>query len=76
MRTALPSSLGGAFCLTKGWLRTRLEGMRARERAKVSARKAKEILGHGEVHGRPLTKRQRGFFGLIAGGGRPTRLKE
>ncbi len=38
--------------------------------------KAKEIMRHGEVHGEPLTKKQRGLFGLIAGGGTPTRTKK
>lgn len=37
--------------------------------------KAKEIKRHGEIRGEPLTPRQEGFFGLIAGGGRPTRMK-
>ncbi len=37
--------------------------------------KAKEIKRHGEIRGEPLTPKQEGFFGLIAGGGRPTRLK-
>ncbi len=34
----------------------------------VSDEKAREILRHGEVHGHPLTERQRKFFGAIAGG--------
>lgn len=41
----------------------------------VSPSKARDILSHGEVHGEPLTAKQKGFFGLRAGGGRPTRLK-
>ncbi len=36
-----------------------------------SREKAKEILRHGEVRGHPLTRKQKGLFGLIAGGGRP-----
>ena len=39
----------------------------------VSRWKAREILHDGTVHGQPLTAKQRGLFGLIAGGGRPTR---
>lgn len=35
----------------------------------VSSTKAREILHHGEVHGHPLTERQRRFFGWQAGGG-------
>lgn len=34
----------------------------------VSKAKAKEILRHGTVHGKSLTKRQKGFFGARAGG--------
>ena len=34
----------------------------------VSKGKAKEILRHGEVKGRTLTKKQKGFFGARAGG--------
>jgi hypothetical protein len=34
----------------------------------VTRQKAKKILRHGEVHGKPLSKRQRGFFGARAGG--------
>lgn len=41
----------------------------------VSPAKAKEILRHGEVHGQPLTRKQKGLFGLIAGGDRPTRTR-
>ena len=34
----------------------------------VSKVKAKKILRHGEVRGKKLSKRQRGFFGARAGG--------
>lgn len=33
---------------------------------------AKEILRHGEVHGKKLTKKQKGYFGAIAGGDIPS----
>lgn len=33
-----------------------------------SRAKAKEMLRHGEVHGKPLTGKQKGYFGAIAGG--------
>ena len=33
--------------------------------------KAKEMLRHGEVRGKPLTKKQRGLFGVIASGKKP-----
>lgn len=35
---------------------------------KLSKEKAKEILKHGEVHGKKLTKKQKKFFGARAGG--------
>lgn len=35
---------------------------------KITKAKAREILRHGEVGGRRLTKKQRGFFGARAGG--------
>ena len=41
-----------------------------------SAHKAGKILKHGSVRGNPLTKKQKGFFGLIRGGKKPTRLDE
>ena len=42
----------------------------------VSRKKAKKILKHGEVRGKSLTKPQKGLFGLIAGGKKPTRIKK
>jgi len=36
--------------------------------AKLTQSKAKEIMRHGEVHGKSLTKKQKGFFGARAGG--------
>lgn len=44
-------------------------------RKPVSRTKAHEIMRHGKVRGAPLTDKQRGLFGLIAGGGTPTRIK-
>jgi len=38
---------------------------------KLTQHKAGKILKHGEVHGKPLTKPQKGFFGLIRGGKTP-----
>lgn len=35
---------------------------------KLTRKKAKKILGHGSVHGHPLTERQKGFFGARASG--------
>lgn len=42
---------------------------------KLSKAKAKEILHDGTVHGHPITKKQRGFFGAVAGGNAMKRLK-
>ena len=36
--------------------------------ARLSKRKAREMLHHGEVHGESLTKKQRGYFGAVASG--------
>lgn len=36
----------------------------------VTKAKAKKILKHGSVHGKRLSKKQRGFFGARAGGTR------
>lgn len=41
----------------------------------VSKAKAKEILRDGEIGGKPLTEAQKGFFGVIASGKKPTRAK-
>ena len=40
-----------------------------------SPAKAKEMLRHGKVRGHKLSKKQKGLFGLIAGGGSPRRMK-
>ncbi len=40
----------------------------------ISAAKARKILRDKEIRGRPLTPAQRRYFGLIAGGGVPTRV--
>jgi hypothetical protein len=42
---------------------------------KLTARKAKKILKEGKVHGKPLTERQRRFFGAVAGGQKPGKKK-
>ena len=34
----------------------------------VTQKKAKKILDHGKVRGKPLTKAQQGFFGARAAG--------
>ncbi len=42
----------------------------------VSVHKAKKILRDKEVRGKVLTKKQKGFFGLLASGKTPTKLKK
>ena len=42
---------------------------------KLTSKKAKLILKEGTAKGKKLTSKQKGLFGLIAGGGKPTRLK-
>lgn len=40
-----------------------------------TAEKAKQILKDDSAQGHPLTPKQKGFFGMIAGGKTPTRAK-
>lgn len=42
---------------------------------KLTKTKAKEILKHGTVHGKPLTEAQKGFMGARAGG-QPVKRKK
>jgi hypothetical protein len=39
-----------------------------------SKEKAKKMMKDKEAHGKPLTKKQKGLFGMIAGGEKPTKL--
>jgi len=41
-----------------------------------SQHKARKILKHGSVRGKPLTPKQRGLMGVIASGKKPTRVKK
>ncbi len=43
---------------------------------KLTRKKARTILSDKEVRGKSLTEAHRGFFGLISGGGTPTRLRK
>lgn len=43
---------------------------------RLSQSKARKILRDKKVRGKKITKKQKGLFGLIAGGGKPTRLKK
>jgi hypothetical protein len=47
----------------------------SRSKAPVSRTKAKEIMRHGSVRGHELSERQKGLFGLLAGGGKPSRMR-
>ena len=47
----------------------------ARKKAQVSKAKASKILRDKEIRGKPLTKKQRGFFGARAGGAPVRRRK-
>ncbi|MDI6808968.1 MAG: hypothetical protein QME66_08315 [Candidatus Eisenbacteria bacterium] len=42
---------------------------------RLSMAKARKMLRHGSVRGKKITKKQQGYFGLVAGGGRPSRMK-
>lgn len=46
-----------------------------RPKGPVSRTKAKEIMRHGTVRGHELTGPQKGLFGMIAGGGKPSRMQ-
>ena len=41
----------------------------------LGARKAKKILRHRVIRGKLISKAQKGLFGLIAGGGVPSKVK-
>ena len=43
--------------------------------AKLSPAKAKKMLKEGKANNKPLTAKQKRFFGFLAGGGKPTRTK-
>jgi hypothetical protein len=43
--------------------------------ARLSSRKAGEMLEHGTVHGKPLSPKQKKLFRAVEHGWRPTRLK-
>ena len=43
---------------------------------KLTKSKAKKMLKEDRARGKKLTKKQKGLFGLIAGGGTPTRAKK
>lgn len=61
---------------TRGTFPELSDNVRRTMAKQLSPKKARKILKHGEVRGKPVTEKQRGLFGLIAGGSTPTRLKE
>ena len=46
-----------------------------RKRGMPSREKAKTMLRDDSAQGHPLTDKQKGYFGMIAGGGTPSRTK-
>ena len=46
----------------------------ARRKGLPSQEKAKKMLHDKEVRGQPLSRKQRGFFGILASGKAPTKL--
>lgn len=46
-----------------------------RKRKTISPAKAKQILREGEIGGKTITAKQKRFFGFVAGGGTPTKVK-
>jgi hypothetical protein len=46
------------------------------EKPAMTRKKAKTILKHGHISGKPLTKAQKGLFGLVAGGDEPKKTKK
>ena len=52
-------------------LKKKIRGMvkgRRKKHGKLSAAKAREILHDGTVHGKAISKKQRGYFGAVASG--------
>lgn len=50
------------------------EDMGSRRKRGLSPEKAKKMLHDDSAQGHPLTGKQKGYFGLIAGGGTPTKM--
>lgn len=50
-------------------------GYRRRRTGLPSKAKAGKMLKDGTAHGQPLTKKQKGLFGMIRGGKRPMRRR-
>jgi len=45
------------------------------KKKQLTKTKAKTMLKEGKAHGKKLTERQKGLFGIIAGGGTPRKKK-
>lgn len=50
-------------------------GLPIKKKSLPSKDKAAEILHDGTVRGKPITSKQRGLMGIIAGGGVPKKVK-
>lgn len=48
----------------------------AHKKSSPTPAKARKILRHGKVHGKPLTPKQKGFMGARAGGAPVKRTKK
>lgn len=48
----------------------------AKKHKGLTAEKAKTILREGKARGKSLSKKQKKFFGFVAGGGIPTKTKK
>lgn len=62
LKKLLKRGLPAATAMKKAWARV------PKNPRRLTATKARTILHHGRVKGRPLTPRQRGFFGAVASG--------
>lgn len=51
------------------------DSLGGRRKRGLSPEKAEKMLHDNSAQGHPLTDKQRGYFGLIAGGGTPMRMK-
>ena len=52
------------------------DSLKGRRKRGLGPAKAKQMLKDNSAQGHPLTPAQKGYFGLIAGGGTPTRINK
>lgn len=65
--TAVAPGPGNVFVQSDDALKNKCKDYAAEPSADISSEKAKNILEDGEVHGHPLTEKQKGMFGAAAG---------